>query len=176
MDRLSREEISAALEALASELSASPVREEVVVVGGAALVLLYDARASTKDVDVLVLGTHGSALVRLAAARVAALRGLPEDWLNDAAKGFLHGLALGEVLLDTPSLLVRAAAAKQLLAMKLCAWRDDVDIEDARLLLSKVPGSRADTWVTIEPFLVPGRELTAKYAFDDLWESEHGTE
>lgn len=59
--------------------------------------------------------------------------------------------------------------------MKLSAWRDDLDIEDARLLLSKLTGSKEEIWRQTQPFLVPGRELKSRYAFDDLWESEHAT-
>jgi len=99
---------------------------------------------------------------------------LPEDWLNEGAKGYLHGLEPGEILFEAPSLTVRAVASQQLLAMKLSAWRDDIDIADARLLLSKLQGTREQVWSLVEPYLVPGRELKARYAFEDLWELEHG--
>ena len=59
--------------------------------------------------------------------------------------------------------------------MKLSAWRDDLDIEDARRLLKESQGTREEVWREVEPFVVPGRELKARYALDDLWESEHGT-
>jgi hypothetical protein len=84
-------------------------------------------------------------------------------------------LSRREILAAFDSLVVRSAAPQQLLAMKLSAWRDDVDIADARLLLSKLEGSRDGVWSWIEPFLVPGRELKARYAFEDLWELEHGS-
>lgn len=172
---LSRDDIRRALLALADELGDASPRCEVVVVGGAAVVLLYNAREATKDVDVLILGGNDPALVRTAVQRVAGALGLPDDWLNDAAKGYVHGLALGEVLLDEPALLVRALAPHQLLAMKLSAWRDDVDIEDARLLLGKLSADRDEVWQLVEPHIVPGRETKAYYAFCDLWEAEHGS-
>ena len=172
---LSRDDIRRALLALADELAAVSVRCEVVVVGGAAVVLLYNAREATKDVDVLLLGGSDPVLVRRAVQRVAGALDLPDDWLNDAAKGYVHGLALGEVLLDEPALLVRALAPHQLLAMKLCAWRDDVDIDDARLLLGKLSGDREEVWRIVEPHVVPGRETKAYFAFCDLWEAEHGS-
>lgn len=105
---------------------------------------------------------------------IAQSLNLPSDWLNDGAKGYLQGIVAGETLLETPSLTVRALGVEQLLAMKISAWRDDVDITDARLLLSKVTGTQEEIWKAVKPFLLPGRELKARYAFEDLWESEHG--
>ena len=64
----------------------------------------------------------------------------------------------------------------QLLAMKLGAWRDDLDIDDARLLMSKIEGTKTEIWARVEPHLVPGRELKARYAFEDLWDSRDGSE
>jgi hypothetical protein len=58
--------------------------------------------------------------------------------------------------------------------MKLSAWRDDLDIEDARTLLKECLGTRDDVWRHVEPHVVPGREMKALYAFEDLWASEHG--
>lgn len=55
------------------------------------------------------------------------------------------------------------------LAMKLSALRDDVDIEDARLLLAHSGGEREELWPKIEPHLVPERELKAWFAFENLW-------
>lgn len=54
------------------------------------------------------------------------------------------------------------------------AWRDDLDVSDARLLLSKLSGDRVSVWRQVEPHLVPGRQLKAQYAFDDLWEADRG--
>lgn len=171
---LTRDDIQRALETLAGELLARGAHCELAIVGGAAVVLLYQARQTTKDVDALTLNTTDAGILREAARRTASGLGLPEDWLNDAAKGYVHGLSLGEVVLDHPNLVVRTLAPHQLLAMKLSAWRDDVDIEDARLLLSKLLGDQDEVWRQVEPHLVPGRETKAHYAFCDLWESSHG--
>ena len=71
--------------------------------------------------------------------------------------------------------MVRAATAEQLLAMKLSAWRDDIDIGDARELLARLQGGAVEIWSRVEPFIVPGRELKARLAFDDLWERDRGS-
>jgi hypothetical protein len=174
VQRLSRQSIVQAFEALAARL---PVDQDcvVVVTGGAAIVLLYEARESTKDVDVVAVTPESGQALRAAALDVASMLGLPPDWLNDGAKGYAHGLALGKELLRSGRLTVRALAVEQLLAMKLSAWRDDVDIADARLLLSKIEGGREDVWARVEPYVVPGRQLKAQYAFLDLWEDRHGS-
>jgi hypothetical protein len=136
------------------------------------MVLLYDARDSTKDVDAFSLDPDTARALRTAGAAVASQLQLPDDWLNDGAKGYVQGLAPGQVLLELPGLVVRSAAVPQLLAMKLSAWRDDLDVADARLLLSRIPGDREAVWGQVEPHVVPGRELKARYAFDDLWEAD----
>jgi hypothetical protein len=159
---------------LARELPQTEPPTLLVVIGGAALVLLYGARETTKDVDAFVLAPADATAIRAAAQRIAPILDLPEDWLNDGAKSYVHGLTLGDVLLQTRSLIVRTLAPEQLLAMKLSAWRDDLDVNDARLLLSKLSGDRAAIWRVVEPHLVPGRQLKARYAFEDLWGAERG--
>ena len=173
MERFTKPQILRALEALAGALPAGP-QTELWVVGGAALVLLYEARETTRDVDAFTLEAGDSGDLRAAAGSVAAQLELPPDWLNDGVKGYVQGFAPGEVLMSGPRLVVRTLAAHQLLAMKLSAWRDDLDVADARLLLSRISGDRASVWGQVEPHLVPGRELKAQYAFEDLWEADRG--
>ena len=58
--------------------------------------------------------------------------------------------------------------------MKLSAWRDDVDISDAEYLLrvlldeNSPAVSQEQIWTMVEPYLTPGDELKASYAFLDL--------
>ena len=58
--------------------------------------------------------------------------------------------------------------------MKLSAWRDDIDITDAALLLRllRENRNRETIWSMVVPYIVPGRELKAQFAIEDLWESE----
>ena len=176
MQSLTRDVILRALRLLAERLPPGEPPVDLILVGGAAMVLLFGARESTKDVDAFSIDPEVRTSVAKAASQVAADLGLPDDWLSDAAKGYAHGLTPGPVLLDTPTLRVRTTSAAQLLAMKLSAWRDDVDVEDAKRLLKECRGRREEIWQQVERHLVPGRELKAGYAFEDLWESEHGSE
>ena len=90
------------------------------------------------------------------------------------AKGYLIGLSSGPVVLSAPGIEVRSPDTAQLLAMKLSAWRDDVDIDDASRLLEEMKGGRDEIWREVEPYLIPGNELKARYAFNDLWEARRG--
>ena len=149
---------------------------ELVLLGGSLMVLVFETRQSTRDVDVVIVSPPDAQRVRKMAKPIAEERGWPEDWLNDAAKGFMVGISNGPVILSAPGIVVRRPAIEQLLAMKLSAWRDDVDIADARRLLQELSGAYDALWASIERYLQPGSQLKAKYAFDDLWEESHGAD
>jgi hypothetical protein len=117
-----------------------------------------------------------SATVRAAARQVAEELAMPEDWFNDGAKGFLRGFIEGPTVFEHPNLVVLIPATEQLLAMKLCAARLGVDYSDIRVLLSHLRGTKEEVWAKLEPYLVPGRELTAGYLFEDLWDRKHEPE
>jgi hypothetical protein len=178
MATLNRDDITAALERIGQLASERGLAVDLILVGGAAMVLAYQTRLSTRDVDVVIMAPRGAeSQVRQLAKQVAAERDWPEDWLNDAAKGYMVGLSLGEVLIAVPGLKAYAPSVAQLLAMKLSAWRDDLDVADARHLLQALAGDGRDheaLWKKVEPYLVPGDELTAQYAFQDLWEALYG--
>lgn len=176
MALLTGEEIVAALRRLGELADENGTHIELVLLGGAVMVLAYDARPATRDVDALILYPREARVVREFVTRVASEQTLPEDWLNDAAKGYLVGLSQGPILLAAPGLVARRPSVAQLLAMKLSAWRDDVDIQDARRLLQELEGERDDVWEVVEPYLIPGAQLKAQYAFLDLWETSRGTD
>jgi predicted nucleotidyltransferase len=178
MATFSGEEIKDGLRRLGELAQAQGLHIRLALVGGAAMVLGYRARLSTRDVDAVILAPKEVRLVRDLVKSVAAEREWPEDWLNDGAKGYLVGISEGIILFSAPGIEARSVSLEQLLAMKLCAWRDDLDISDARCLIMKIiPGrDRDEIWNNLEAYLVPGNELSAQYAFLDLWESLHGTD
>ncbi len=128
---LSRDEIESAFDRLGELAVAGGESLEIVVLGGTAMVLGFQARTSTKDVDYAPLDVGHPAKLRMWAAQVAAERGWDPSWLNDGAKGFLHGHSTLTRVYNPPGMQVYIPSIPQLLAMKLAAWRDDVDICDA---------------------------------------------
>ena len=149
MSTMTRLEIVRALERLGQLAEARGTKVELLLVGRAVMVLLYDARESTRDVDVIVLAPREVGTVRELARVVASERGWPDDWLNDGAKGFLIGFSAGPLIFSAPGIDIRSPAPAQLLAMKLSAWRDDIDIADARRLLQDMSGNRNDVWQSV---------------------------
>jgi hypothetical protein len=170
---LSAEDIKLAFVALSEELGHQPQRAEIVVVGGAALVLAFGARQSTKDVDAYFVRPEG-AILRDAAERVASRLDLPSDWLNDGAKAYLVGVTTGDVVFESSSLIVHAASTPQLLAMKLATLRDAIDRSDASLLLSRMTGSSDEVWTAVRPFVPPPQLDKAFSAFEDLRKALYG--
>jgi hypothetical protein len=137
---LDRDTILGALARLASLLKEKGVDGELCLLGGTAMVLAFAARPSTKDVDAIF---QPASLVRELSRSVAAELDLPEDWLNDAAKGFAsdrHDVEMAD-LPQFPGLRLVAPTAEYLLAMKCMASRVAAgpggpdDVSDIRFLL-----------------------------------------
>ncbi|EFO79809.1 hypothetical protein OSCT_2326 [Oscillochloris trichoides DG-6] len=146
----------------------------LIVVGGAALVLRYQARLSTQDVDAFFVTPPERRETRAWATVVARELGLPADWLNDGAKGFMQGMSYGPLLLDAPGIKVYQISAEQLLAMKLSAWRSQQDIDDATTVLVDLVAqyrTKDDLWIAVAPYTTA---LKAQYAFEELWERLYG--
>ena len=121
-DKLSREQIMAALRRLDELLREKGVIGELCVFGGAAMVLAFDARESTRDVDAIFVPKDD---VLALAKRVAKEFDLRWDWLNDGVKGFVSNL--GEVTADgmpkLGNLRIMRPTTEYLLAMKCLASR-----------------------------------------------------
>lgn len=133
---MDRDEIIAALTALAEVLHARGITGEMYVVGGAAIALAYDARRSTRDIDAVF---EPKLAVYDAAAEVARRLELPPGWLNDAVKGFLAGDDPdASPVLEVPGLRCLAASPRVLLALKVLAHRVGEDEDDVRLLAAEL--------------------------------------
>jgi hypothetical protein len=123
--------IERAFARLNDELERVGERAEIYLVGGAAMWLVHRARLATKDVD----GWFSiPSAVRRAAQLVAEELGLPEDWRNDAAKGFIPPGAGKDAYRDYSNLSIAVADTKTLFAMKCAAARTEEDSNDIRFL------------------------------------------
>lgn len=133
---LDRKTLRRAFELLAMNLKKAGVIGEVHVFGGAAMVLAFNSREATRDVDaVFAPDTH----VLRAAHNVAVELRLPKSWLNNQASSYVSGVAgRGTPVFDHPNLRVMVTPTEHLLAMKVRAARAVRDADDIRVLLREL--------------------------------------
>ncbi|MDQ1591962.1 MAG: hypothetical protein QOG71_2589 [Pyrinomonadaceae bacterium] len=162
-------EIKQYLGELNDELRAVDVKGEICLYGGAVMCLVYDARPATKDVDAVFRPTRE---LRQAVERVAVAHGLPNDWLNDAVKGYVVPHPQ-RILFDFPCLKVYVPEADYLLAMKVLAARvDTMDVSDVRLLIGRLGlQNPAEVFAVLEKYY-PRRQIkpATQYFIEELFE------
>ncbi len=121
-DKLSKEQILAALARLNDLLHEKGVMGEICIFGGAAMVLAFDARESTRDVDgIFVPKTE----VMESAGKVAEEFGFEPNWLNDGVKGFVSNDSeyTADGMPVFSNLRIMRPTTEYLLAMKCLASR-----------------------------------------------------
>lgn len=126
---LDRATILRALGRLSTLLGERGITGELCLLGGTVMVLAFNARASTKDVDAIF---QPAQVIRELARRVGHELDLPEDWINDGAKGFVstrHEATEGD-LPQFPHLRLTAPPPGYMLAMKCMAARIGADTEE----------------------------------------------
>jgi hypothetical protein len=160
---MNRSVIRTALDLLAEELARRGTRAELFLVGGAAMALAYSNRRITRDVDGIF---EPKVVVYEAARSVAEELELPDDWLNDAVKGFAPGEdADRRLLFSTPSLTVTIASPRYLLAMKIFASRVDQDADDIKVLYRLCGFTTAEQGMDLVASMYPGRPVEARAQF-----------
>jgi antitoxin component of RelBE/YafQ-DinJ toxin-antitoxin module len=113
---------------LNSELARNNVTGEICIVGGAAMMLAFGSRHSTRDIDALVIAP---AAVRAAAQKVARDNQIVASWLNDGVKGFASGGSFeARELLALSHLRVVMPPPEYILAMKCISARVGIDEND----------------------------------------------
>ena len=131
MDKL---ELERALTRLGQLLRERRVAGEIAVFGGAAIILGFDFREATQDIDALITQGHGQ--VVKAQEEVGKELGLPPNWLNEQGTSYLSKHSDFSMFRTYPSegqfgLRVLTATPQYLLAMKLLSFRSyGHDIQD----------------------------------------------
>ncbi len=168
-------EIENYLACLNEKLAEKSLVGEIVLFGGAAMVLAHQARVSTKDVDAVFAPKTE---IYEAAASISREQGAPEGWLNDAVKGFLAQTSDSQLLLDWPNLKVYAATPEYLLAMKCMSMRlgqDETDLQDILFLMKKLGLSSAAEILDLVESYYPAKLIQPKtrFAIEELCQSHH---
>ncbi len=136
---------------------------EVGIVGGAAMCVAFNVRESTKDVDAIFRPTQ---LIRALVAKIGNDHRLDNDWLNDAAKGFIEGTFATTEVFNGSNLRVWAPEPRYMLAMKCLSGRwDTLDKTDVKFLIDLLLlKKKEEVFVIIEGFF-PKERIPPKTQF-----------
>lgn len=154
------------LSELNEKLAANDEQGNIVIVGGAAMALVYCIRDSTHDIDAIFeQKTEMLSYIR----EIADEQEISYDWLNDSVKGFINPTTIcTEPLYIFNNLTVDVADAETLLAMKLTSARTDPgthDIDDAIALAQYLGVSTEDELFDIVERHAYPNQLTAQCNF-----------
>jgi Nucleotidyltransferase of unknown function (DUF6036) len=155
-----RTELQRAFTALAAKLQRRGVVGQVHVVGGAAMLLAYDSRVTTRDIDAVF--SPDEPMLK-AIREVANEFGWPRTWLNNQANSYVSRTpGEGSPVFDHPFLHVVATPAEHLLAMKVVAARGVRDGHDIRLLLDRLHLTSTAAVFDIVRRYFPDETITAR--------------
>lgn len=172
-----RATLELAFERLGAIAAAEDKLVEISVYRGSALLLTFDQRAATRDVDAVFDNDRN--FVRRAAARVAEEFGWNSHWINDGVNGFLSALDVQpeakSLIRSYPSmegagLRVFLASPSYLFAMKCMAMRIggaelSQDIADIRLLGGTLGIRTFDDAIAVVSRYYPDGRISPKTQF-----------
>lgn len=161
--RLTRKELLLLLSELSNELTSRSIEANLYIVGGAAMVMAFEARNSTRDID----GRYTpKAVIDQIAAIVGERHDLSAEWLNDHAAMFISPVVDDPSpipIMAEGSVRITAASAEVMLAMKLRASRPRLDGADIAVLCDKLRITKTEEAITIFEHYYPEDPLP-KYA------------
>ena len=163
---LTREAMLKYFEEINSQLGERNVSGEIIMAGGAALALVYNARSSTQDIDAAFSPKEE---FREIIKNIGIKYNLKDDWLNDSVKGFFTDKMKASVYKQYSNLIVLSMDAESLLAMKLTSARPDTkDASDSITLMKHLKIKRVEEVLNIIEKYAYKNRLTAQSKFFTL--------
>lgn len=163
MKDLSKQDILNYFEEINHQLRAIGEHGEIIISGGAALALVYNARNSTHDIDAVFKPAEK---LRKIIENIARSNDLNEDWLNDGVKGFFTDKMTHSEIIRYSNLTVSSIDTACLLAMKLISARAySKDMDDSITLMKHLKIENLDQlYNIIEKYISPQLQTPkAKY-------------
>ena len=158
-----REVIEKLLSDLNSKLKARGLQGELCIFGGAAMILNFNARMATKDVDAIFAP---KAEFHQCVQEVAEDNGLSNDWLNDGVKGFLVDNFKQDQILNFSHLRVYTPEPEFLLSMKAISARiDSMDAQDLVTLIRHLGIKNVNQVIDILSKYYPHTQVNPKTQF-----------
>ena len=157
---LNKKDILKYFEAINDRLYEQNKFGELIIAGGAAMTLIYNARESTQDIDAIF---NPKDELRNIIRSVGIENGLDADWLNDGVKGFFTDKMTASLYKQYSNLTVRSVDPECLLAMKLTSARLDTnDMSDSLVLMNHLNFKDIDALYDVIEKYAHKNQLTAK--------------
>ena len=130
---LSREDMLKYLKELNSRLKNINRNYDIIIFGGAAMAIVYEARDATQDIDAKY---RSSVELRRVIKSISDDFDIDEGWLNNDGEHYVTDKMSTSLYLDLSNLKVYTVNADCLLAMKLTSARmDSADMDDCIFLM-----------------------------------------
>lgn len=176
---MTEDRILRALGRLSELLKERDVHGEICLLGGTVMVIAFKARSSTKDVDAIFRPTL---VIRELSLVVQKEQDLPENWINDGAKGFVSAQhdVVSRDLPQFENLRVMAPTPEYMLAMKCIAARipadpnEGGDVPDIRFLIEYLGLESASQAMDIVSRYYPANQIPARTRFviEDIFDTD----
>ena len=174
MTMLGKDDILQGFRRIDQKAKEAGVLIDLSVYGGAALMLAFDVRRATRDVDAVVNGSPD--FLRRVAAEVAVECGWPADWLNDGVKGFTSAHEKMQLMREFAAvppaggLRIHTPTARYLFAMKCIAMRAEGldgshDISDIEALADAAEINDVNAALELIESFYPAANIPAKVRF-----------
>lgn len=146
---------------------------EIAIYGGSALILQFDFRKASEDIDYLPIDWNEEFLLDCLAAQLANGHGLEPGWFNDAIK--VNPISdkndeslkfYGDFPVDSPGLRVFVAKPEYLFAMKVLSMRSSLssnDVEDLWNLWDELGIETAQQAIDLCRSFYPEKELPIRH-------------
>jgi hypothetical protein len=130
------------------ELKKQDLVGELLMIGGAVMTVLYDARPATQDVDGIF---HPTQPLRDIIKKLGRKHGLDDDWMNDASKGVIQKIEEDRriIIFEGKNFSVYSPSREYLLATKILASRRGRDYDDIKLLIDQCQITTVDECLEI---------------------------
>ena len=162
MKKLRKQDIEFLLNEINTELKKKNIRGEIALYGGAVMLLVFDARDVTKDIDAIFVPKKEFTET---ITHITKKYKLQDDWLNDGIKGFVDNNK-GLIKYQTMSnLVIYVAKAEYILAMKCHASRvepDSKDKEDIKFLIKYLKLKNVDEVLNLVEKYIPKSRIETK--------------
>lgn len=160
---LTKEKIEELLKIINSKMATKKAYGEILLCGGAVMCLVFQSRVSTKDIDGIFIPTKE---IRDIISEMSQEYNLPENWLNDAVKGFFYPPIPQIPIFQFSHLKVYRPTPEYLLAMKCISARyDSMDKDDVITLIKYLNVKTPHEVFTIIEEYYPENKIPLKTQF-----------